>query len=175
MEYKGYVAEVEFDDSIEILHGRVVNSGPYPIATFQANEARELRREFERSIDEYLAWCEEDGVTPQRPFSGKLNLRLGTELHAAVATAAASRRMSINAWIVRAVRKAVGGDSRNPTHVMRRGTPTKDRLDPEEQEILEAFEQGALRRPADADEQIAAAVETARRTLRTIGRVRPKP
>ena len=108
MEYRGYVAEVEFDDSIEILHGRVVNSGPYPIATFEATDARDLRGEFERSIDEYLAWCEEDGVTPQRPFSGKLNLRLGTELHAAVATAAASRRMSINAWIVRAVRKAVG-------------------------------------------------------------------
>ena len=107
MEYRGYVAEVEFDETIEILHGRVVNSGPYPIATFEATDARDLRREFERSIDEYLAWCKEDGVTPQRPFSGKLNLRLGTELHAAVATAAASRRMSINAWIVRAVRKAV--------------------------------------------------------------------
>ena len=108
MEYRGYVAEVEFDETIEILHGRVVNSGPYPIATFEATDARDLRREFEQSIDEYLAWCEEDGVTPQRPFSGKLNLRLGTELHAAVATADASRRMSINAWIVRAVRKAVG-------------------------------------------------------------------
>ncbi len=30
MEYRGYVAEVEFDETIEILHGRVVNSGPYP-------------------------------------------------------------------------------------------------------------------------------------------------
>lgn len=108
MEYKGYVAEVEFDDTIEILHGRVVNSGPHPIATFQAIDARELRREFERSIDEYLAWCEEDGARPQPPFSGKLNLRLGTELHAAVAAAAAARRMSINAWIVQAVRQATG-------------------------------------------------------------------
>ena len=106
MKYKGYVAEVEFDDTIDILHGRVVNTGQYPIATFQAVDARELRREFERSVDEYLAWCEEDGVSPQRPFSGKLNLRLGTELHAAAAAMAAARRMSINAWIVRAVRKA---------------------------------------------------------------------
>ena len=30
MEYKGYVATVEFDESAEILHGKVVNSGPYP-------------------------------------------------------------------------------------------------------------------------------------------------
>ena len=108
MEYKGYVAEVEFDDSIDVLHGRIVNSGPYPIATFEATDARELRREFERSVDEYLKWCEEDGVEPRRPFSGKLNLRLGSELHSVVAEAALANRMSINSWIVQALRRSIG-------------------------------------------------------------------
>lgn len=108
MEYKGYVAEVEFDDSIDVLHGRIVNSGPYPIATFEATDAKELRREFERSVDEYLKWCEEDGVKPKRPFSGKLNLRLGSELHSVVAEAALANRMSINSWIVQALRKSIG-------------------------------------------------------------------
>lgn len=108
MEYKGYVAAVEFDDSIDVLHGRIVNSGPYPIATFEATDARELRREFEQSVDEYLKWCEEDGVKPKRPFSGKLNLRLGSELHALVAAAAIANRMSINSWIVRSLRSSIG-------------------------------------------------------------------
>ena len=108
IEYKGYVAAVEFDDSADILHGRVVNSGPYPIATFEATDAKQLRHEFERSIDEYLAWCEEDGVEPRKPFSGRLNVRLGSELHAAVAAAAAARGMSINAWIVQALRETSG-------------------------------------------------------------------
>ena len=108
MEYKGYVAAVEFDDSIDLLHGRIVNSGPYPIATFEATDARELRREFERSVDEYLQWCDEDGVEPRRPFSGKLNLRLGSELHALVAAAAVANQMSINSWIVRALRRSIG-------------------------------------------------------------------
>lgn len=108
MKYRGYIADVEFDDSIEVLHGRIVNSGPYPIATFQATDARELRREFEQSIDEYLKWCEEDGVEPLRPFSGKLNVRLGSELHAYVAAAATANRMSINTWIVSALRRAAG-------------------------------------------------------------------
>lgn len=108
MEYKGYVAAVEFDDSVDVLHGRIVNSGPYPIATFEATDAGQLRREFERSVDEYLRWCEEDGVEPRRPFSGKLNLRLGSELHALVAAAAAASQMSINSWIVRAVRGSIG-------------------------------------------------------------------
>ena len=108
MEYKGYVAAVEFDDSIDVLHGRVVNSGPYPIATFEATDARQLRKEFERSVDEYLQWCAEDGVEPKRPFSGKLNLRLGSQLHALVAAAAAAKQMSINSWIVEALRRTIG-------------------------------------------------------------------
>ena len=45
---------------------------------------------------------------PKRPFSGKLNLRLGSELHARVAAAATANRMSINSWIVRAVRGSIG-------------------------------------------------------------------
>ena len=67
MEYKGYVAAVEFDDSANVLHGRVVNSGPYPIATFECTDVGKLRQEFERSIDEYLAWCQEDNVAPKQP------------------------------------------------------------------------------------------------------------
>ena len=111
MEHKGYVAAVEFDDSADVLHGRVVNSGPYPIATFEATDAKQLRREFEHSIDEYLAWCKEDGVEPKKPFSGKLNLRLGSELHGAVAAAAAANGVSINSWIVEALRQTTGSFS----------------------------------------------------------------
>ena len=99
MEYQGYLATVEYDDSVGRLHGRVVNTGSYPIATFEATDVQELRAEFERSIDEYLASCREDGVEPAAPFSGKLQLRLGSELHRRVAQAAAESGQSINSWI----------------------------------------------------------------------------
>ena len=64
MKHKGYIATVEYDDSVGRLHGRVVNSGPYPIATFEATDVDGLRHEFERSVDKYLASCEEDGIEP---------------------------------------------------------------------------------------------------------------
>ncbi|MCY4086399.1 MAG: type II toxin-antitoxin system HicB family antitoxin [Actinomycetia bacterium] len=99
MEYKGYVAAVEYDNSVELLHGEVVNAGPYPVVTFEAADVEGLKREFRASIDDYLAWCEEEGVEPQRPFSGKLNLRLGAELHRRVAASAAQQKVSINTWI----------------------------------------------------------------------------
>ena len=108
IEYKGYIARVEFADSADIFHGRVVNSGPYPIATFESTRALSLRPEFEHSVDEYLAVCAEEGIEPKRPFSGKLNVRLGSELHAAVAFAAAKQETSINSWIVSTLREACG-------------------------------------------------------------------
>ena len=67
IKYKGYTAKVEFDDSVGRLHGRVANNGAYPIATFEATDVEGIRREFHRSINEYLESCEEDGIEPYYP------------------------------------------------------------------------------------------------------------
>lgn len=107
IEYKGYAAVVEFDDSVGRLHGRVINSGAYPIATFEATDVEGLRDEFHRSIDEYLSACKEDGVDPCKPFSGKLSVRLGPDLHQRIARSAAQSGISLNSWIMRALEKSV--------------------------------------------------------------------
>ena len=112
IEYRGYVARVEFDDSADVFHGRVLNSGSYPIATFESTRAGSLRQEFERSIDEYLAVCAEADIQPAKPFSGKLNLRLGSSLHAVVALAAENAGVSLNAWIIDTLTAAVGRKKR---------------------------------------------------------------
>ena len=106
IEYKGYAAMVEFDDSVGRLHGRVVNSGAYPIATFEATDVEGIRDEFQRSVDEYLSACKEDGVEPRKPFSGKLNVRLGPDLHQRVARCAAENGISLNSWIIEALEKS---------------------------------------------------------------------
>ena len=106
MEYKGYTAEVEFDESVGRLHGRVLNSGAYPIATFEATDVEGIQHEFRRSIDEYLASCREDGIEPRKPFSGKLNVRLGPDLHQRVARSAAESGLSLNNWIRQALEKS---------------------------------------------------------------------
>ena len=103
MKYKGYQAEVIYDDSVGRLHGRVINSGTYPIATFESGNVADLQHEFERSIDEYLASCQEDGIEPVKPFSGRLSLRLGMKLHQRVAQASAESGVSVNRWITEAL------------------------------------------------------------------------
>ena len=105
MEYKGYLATIEYDDSVDMIHGKVVNAGPYPIATFEATDVEGLKREFRISIEVYLAMCAEHGAEPRRPFSGKVNLSLGPELHQRVVTLAAQSGMSINDWITDALER----------------------------------------------------------------------
>jgi predicted HicB family RNase H-like nuclease len=60
MQYRGYVAEIAYDESVDLLHGHVVNAGPYPIATFEASDVEGLKREFETSIEVYLTACKEE-------------------------------------------------------------------------------------------------------------------
>ncbi len=67
IEYKGYVAEVVYDDSVDLLHARVANSGDYPIATAEASDVEGIKREFRISIDVYLDSCREFGIEPVKP------------------------------------------------------------------------------------------------------------
>jgi predicted HicB family RNase H-like nuclease len=107
MKYKGYIATIEYDESVDLLHGRVINAGASPVATFEASDVEGLKREFRTSIDQYLALCEEKGIQPQKPFSGKALLRLGPSLHGQVTLAAMEDGMTLNAWIKKVLEEKV--------------------------------------------------------------------
>jgi len=60
MEYKGYVGIVEYDGKAKIFHGEVVNTRD--VITFQGKTVDEIEKAFQESIDDYISWCEQDGV-----------------------------------------------------------------------------------------------------------------
>ena len=69
VEYKGYVGEVVNDDEAEVLHARVINSGPYAIANAEATNVEILEREFRVSVDVYLDGCAELGELGIEPVA----------------------------------------------------------------------------------------------------------
>lgn len=95
--YKGYVGKVEFDEEAEVFYGTVINTRDK--ITFQAECAKDLRKEFEKSVETYLEFCQELGEEPERPYSGKFVLRLPPEAHKKVSLAAQAANKSLNAWI----------------------------------------------------------------------------
>jgi predicted HicB family RNase H-like nuclease len=59
------------------------------------------------AVEDYLEACEKLGRAPQKPYSGKLMLRVPPEVHAAVAAAAEVSGKSINQSATEAFTKAV--------------------------------------------------------------------
>lgn len=96
-EYKGYFAQVEFDDEAEIFHGEVINTRD--VITFQGTSVTELRQSFEDSVEDYLEFCTERGEEPDKPFSGKFVLRTTPDLHRDLVVAAKRAGKSLNAWV----------------------------------------------------------------------------
>src|SRR5690242_11386022 len=94
MQYKGYTGIAEVDEEAGLIFGHVV--GLRDIVTFQGTTVEKARKSFEKSIDYYLEMCKEDGIEPEKPFSGKLMLRIPPELHRALATLAEQRGVSLN-------------------------------------------------------------------------------
>lgn len=97
MKYKGYFGQVAYDDEAKIFHGELL--GIRAVITFQGTTVEEIESAFKDSVDDYLDWCKKRRKTPEKPFSGKLNLRMKRELHARLAALAAQQKISLNSYI----------------------------------------------------------------------------
>ena len=97
MTYKGYAATIEYSDDDECFIGHIV--GIKDRVGFHGESVKELREAFEEAVDDYLETCAAVGKEPQKPYSGKLMLRISPELHASIATASQVSGKSINQWI----------------------------------------------------------------------------
>lgn len=97
MQYKGYNGRVEFDDEADIFHGEVI--GLRDVITFQGRTVDEVKTAFRESVDDYLEYCAKRGEEPEKPFTGKLMLRITPDLHRKVFIAAKKSGASLNAWI----------------------------------------------------------------------------
>lgn len=122
IEHKGYTGVVEFDPELSLFAGHVIDLRDE--IYFEGESVEELTASMRRAVDHYLRVCETRGEEPERPFSGKLNLRLGSDLHRAAAVAAAAEGESLTAWLTRLVESAAA------PIVVRERPPTRRRRMP---------------------------------------------
>lgn len=96
MTHRGYSARVEYDPEDRIFVGRI--AGIDDIAVFHGESVDALEQAFHETVDHYIEVSERTGRPAQKPYSGKLMLRLSPEIHAAVANTAQLQGKSINQW-----------------------------------------------------------------------------
>ncbi len=97
LKHKGYTGDARFDADAGLFHGEVLDTRD--VITFQGTTVDELRHAFRQSVDDYLDFCRERGEEPDRPFSGRLMLRLPPELHRYIHIEARREGKSLNRWI----------------------------------------------------------------------------
>lgn len=105
MEYKNYVARVDFDADGKVFFGRVLNVRD--VLTFEGTTVKNLEKAFRDTVDDYLDWCAERGEKPEKPFSGHLRLRMAPDLHRQAAAVAEAKGQSLNRFINEALESAM--------------------------------------------------------------------
>ena len=108
IDYRGYIGKVEYDDEAGIFHGVVVNLKD--VITFRGASVAELRQDLKESVEEYLAFCKELGRDPEEPgklYSGKFIVRVGPDLHRALAVQARDEQVSLNQWVKKMLERAI--------------------------------------------------------------------
>jgi len=112
MNFKGYTARVEYDERDNILVGRLL--GIRSIISFHADTVAALRSEFEAAVNDYLADCEVQGISPEKSASGKLLLRVPPDVHGRALVAAQASGKSLNQWATEVLSGAVVAADQRP-------------------------------------------------------------
>lgn len=105
MTYKGYAARIEYSEADECFVGHI--AGIRDIVGFHGDSVSELRSAFAEAVDDYLETCARLSRAPQKPYSGKVLLRIDPALHAQAAMLAEAQGQSLNAWTQGLIQKAV--------------------------------------------------------------------
>ena len=108
MTHNGYAARVEFDAEDRIFVGHI--AGIRDIVGFHGESVDGLEAAFHEAVDDYLAVCKKLGQTPDKPYSGRVMLRLPPELHARASAAAQVNGLSFNQWAAQALENATRAD-----------------------------------------------------------------
>lgn len=103
--YKGYIGSVAFSEKDNVFFGKI--EGIDGLVNFEGESVKELTDAFHQAVDDYLAYCQEEGIEPHKSYSGSLNVRLTPEMHSRVAALAKRMGISINAFIRSAVEKQI--------------------------------------------------------------------
>ena len=105
MEIDGFRAVIKYDPEIEMFRGEFI--GLNGSADFYANNIETLKKEGAISLKVFLNACEERNIQPRKEYSGKFNVRVPSNLHADIASAATAEGKSLNQWVVETLGHAI--------------------------------------------------------------------
>ena len=77
------------------------------LVNFEGESVKELTEAFHEAVDDYLAYCQDEGIEPDKSYTGVLNVRLTPAFHGLISMLALQAGISINAYIKDALEEKV--------------------------------------------------------------------
>ena len=68
---------------------------------------KQVLEDLREAVDDYLAYCQDEGIEPDKSYTGVLNVRLTPAIHRQIAMLALQAGLSINAYIKEALEEKV--------------------------------------------------------------------
>ena len=99
LEYKGYIGSIEYNKADNCLNGRVLGLNKNICIIYEGNTAEELYDDFKDGIDHYLDDCKADGIQPNKPYYGMLNIFLSYETQVMAIMHAEKHGKSIDVFV----------------------------------------------------------------------------
>ncbi|MBO7595553.1 MAG: type II toxin-antitoxin system HicB family antitoxin [Bacteroidales bacterium] len=104
--YNGYTGSVEFSEEDNVFFGKL--EGINALVNYEGESVTELKNAFKEAVTDYLEFCKAEGITPEKPYSGKLDITVTPEIHNTIARLAHKNGISINAFVNSAIEKQIG-------------------------------------------------------------------
>lgn len=105
LKYKGFLGSVAFSEVDNVFFGKI--EGIDALVNFEGRSVDELIDAFHEAVDDYLTYCQEEGVTPHKSYTGQLNIRISPEAHSRIAVLAKQAGISINAFIKQSIDRQI--------------------------------------------------------------------
>jgi predicted HicB family RNase H-like nuclease len=101
LQHRDYDGSVLYSAEDRMLHGRIL--GIRDMVSYGGTDVESLEANFRDAVDEYLAFCAAEDKTPDTPFKGTFNVRVGPDLHKRAALLAESRKTKLNTVVQQAL------------------------------------------------------------------------
>ena len=101
IQYKGYYGSVHYSDDDQVFFGKIeyIKS----LVNYEATNVKDLRKAFQEAVDDYIKFCQNEGIAPEQPFRGSFNVRTGSDLHRQAALFAKKKGMNLNKVVTEAL------------------------------------------------------------------------
>jgi len=101
LEYKGYHGSIEFSAADRCFFGKIL--GIRSVILYEGTDVESIERDFRESVDEYLEYCRQQGIIPEKNYSGSFQVRVSPETHRELADMAAADGKKLNTVVAEAL------------------------------------------------------------------------